>query len=400
MEELQEEKIVEIIRQQVKKDLDLDRELSDGEVLSTIREIICQKGKETSIGIERRKQIEKNVFYSLRKLDIIQEFLDDDNISEIMVNGPLNIFYEKNGRIQKSDKYFSEPGKLEDIIQRIVASQNKIVNESVPIVDTRLEDGSRVNIVLPPVAVDGGTISIRKFPKESIDMGKLLTLGTINEEISDFLKKAIVSRYNIFISGGTSSGKTTFLNALTEFIAPHERVITIEDSAELRVIGVQNLVRLEGRNKNLEGRLEITIRDLVRTSLRMRPDRIIVGECRGAETLEMLQAFNTGHDGGLSTGHGNSTEDMISRIISMSLMAENLPIEVIKNQIASGLDIMVHLEKMASGERRVTEIAEVRGIMNGDIQLGVLYELEGNKWVKKDILQNKGKAEIAGFNLE
>ncbi|MBP7058922.1 MAG: CpaF family protein [Lachnospiraceae bacterium] len=400
MEELQEEKIVEIIRQQVKKDLDLDRELSDGEVLSTIREIICQKGKETSIGIERRKQIEKNVFYSLRKLDIIQEFLDDDNISEIMVNGPLNIFYEKNGRIQKSDKYFSEPGKLEDIIQRIVASQNKIVNESVPIVDTRLEDGSRVNIVLPPVAVDGGTISIRKFPKESIDMEKLLTLGTINEEISDFLKKAIVSRYNIFISGGTSSGKTTFLNALTEFIAPHERVITIEDSAELRVIGVQNLVRLEGRNKNLEGRLEITIRDLVRTSLRMRPDRIIVGECRGAETLEMLQAFNTGHDGGLSTGHGNSTEDMISRIISMSLMAENLPIEVIKNQIASGLDIMVHLEKMASGERRVTEIAEVRGIMNGDIQLGVLYELEGNKWVKKDILQNKGKAEIAGFNLE
>jgi pilus assembly protein CpaF len=400
VEELQEEKIVEIIRQQVKKDLDLDRELSDGEVLSTIREIICQKGKETSIGIERRKQIEKNVFYSLRKLDIIQEFLDDDNISEIMVNGPLNIFYEKNGRIQKSDKYFSEPGKLEDIIQRIVASQNKIVNESVPIVDTRLEDGSRVNIVLPPVAVDGGTISIRKFPKESIDMEKLLTLGTINEEISDFLKKAIVSRYNIFISGGTSSGKTTFLNALTEFIAPHERVITIEDSAELRVIGVQNLVRLEGRNKNLEGRLEITIRDLVRTSLRMRPDRIIVGECRGAETLEMLQAFNTGHDGGLSTGHGNSTEDMISRIISMSLMAENLPIEVIKNQIASGLDIMVHLEKMASGERRVTEIAEVRGIMNGDIQLGVLYELEGNKWVKKDILQNKGKAEIAGFNLE
>ena len=400
MEELQEEKIVEIIRQQVKKDLDLDRELSDGEVLSTIREIICQKGKETSIGIERRKQIEKNVFYSLRKLDIIQEFLDDDNISEIMVNGPLNIFYEKNGRIQKSDKYFSEPGKLEDIIQRIVASQNKIVNESVPIVDTRLEDGSRVNIVLPPVAVDGGTISIRKFPKESIDMEKLLTLGTINEEISDFLKKAIVSRYNIFISGGTSSGKTTFLNALTEFIAPHERVITIEDSAELRVIGVQNLVRLEGRNKNLEGRLEITIRDLVRTSLRMRPDRIIVGECRGAETLEMLQAFNTGHDGGLSTGHGNSTEDMISRIISMSLMAENLPIEVIKNQIASGLDIMVHLEKMASGERRVTEIAEVRGIMNGDIQLGVLYELEGNKWVKKDILQNKGKAEIAGFNIE
>jgi len=295
VEELQEEKIVEIIRQQVKKDLDLDRELSDGEVLSTIREIICQKGKETSIGIERRKQIEKNVFYSLRKLDIIQEFLDDDNISEIMVNGPLNIFYEKNGRIQKSDKYFSEPGKLEDIIQRIVASQNKIVNESVPIVDTRLEDGSRVNIVLPPVAVDGGTISIRKFPKESIDMEKLLTLGTINEEISDFLKKAIVSRYNIFISGGTSSGKTTFLNALTEFIAPHERVITIEDSAELRVIGVQNLVRLEGRNKNLEGRLEITIRDLVRTSLRMRPDRIIVGECRGAETLEMLQAFNTGH---------------------------------------------------------------------------------------------------------
>ena len=400
MEESQEEKIVGIIRQQVKEELDLNRELSDGEVLSTIREIICQKGKETSIGIERRKQIEKNVFYSLRKLDIIQEFLDDDNISEIMVNGPSNIFYEKDGRIQKSDKYFSEPGKLEDIIQRIVASQNKIVNESVPIVDTRLEDGSRVNIVLPPVAVDGGTISIRKFPKESIDMEKLLALGTVNEEISDFLKMAIASRYNIFISGGTSSGKTTFLNALTEFIAPQERVITIEDSAELRVIGVQNIVRLEGRNKNLEGRLEITIRDLVRTSLRMRPDRIIVGECRGAETLEMLQAFNTGHDGGISTGHSNSTEDMISRIISMSLMAENLPIEVIKNQIASGLDIMVHLEKTASGERRVKEIAEIRGIINGEIQLGVLYELEGNKWVKKDMLQNKGKAELAGFNLE
>lgn len=400
MEELQEEKIVGIIRQQVKEELDLNRELSDGEVLSTIREIICKKGKEISIGIEKRKQIEKNVFYSLRKLDIIQEFLDDDSISEIMVNGPSNIFFEKNGRIQRSDKAFSEKGKLEDIIQRIVASQNKIVNESVPIVDTRLEDGSRVNIVLPPVAVDGGTISIRKFPKESIDMEKLLKLGTVNEEISEFLKMAVISRYNIFISGGTSSGKTTFLNALTEFISQEERVITIEDSAELKVIGVQNLVRLEGRNKNLEGRLEITIRDLVRTSLRMRPDRIIVGECRGAETLEMLQAFNTGHDGGLSTGHGNSTEDMISRIISMSLMAENLPIEVIKNQIASGLNIMVHLEKMTSGERKVKEIAEIRGISDGDIQLGVLYELEGNEWVKKDTLQNKKKAEMAGFNLE
>jgi pilus assembly protein CpaF len=297
MEELTEEKIAEIIRGEVKRELDLNKELSDAKVLSTIRDMICQKGKEISMGVEKRMRIEKDVFYSLRKLDIIQEFLEDDSISEIMINGPANIFLEKNGQISRSNKSFSEPGKLEDIIQRIVASQNKIVNESVPIVDTRLEDGSRVNIVLPPVAVDGGTISIRKFPRESINMEKLLELGSVDCEIYEFLKMIVSSKYNIFISGGTSSGKTTFLNALTEFISPEERVITIEDSAELRVIGVNNLVRLESRNKNLEGRLEITIRDLVRTSLRMRPDRIIVGECRGAETLEMLQAFNTGHLG-------------------------------------------------------------------------------------------------------
>lgn len=393
MDELYDNGMEREIREKVRQNLDINTSLSDVKVLETIREIICDKGKDISIGIEKRKILERRIFNSLRRLDILQEFLEDEDITEIMINGSKHIFIEKNGELIETNQTFYSKEVLEDIIQKIAGSQNKIINETNPIIDTRLSDGSRVNIVLEPISIYGSTITIRKFPKAPMTLDKLLEFNTISMEIYDFLEKIVKAKYNIFISGGTSSGKTSFLNALIGKIPPEERVICIEDSAELSIKDIKNIVRLESRDKNIEGKNEITIRDLVKTSLRMRPDRLIVGECRGAETFEMLQAMNTGHDGGMSTGHGNSPKDMIGRLISMSLMAENLPLSVIKHQISSGIEIMIHLERLKNGKRRLIEISEIDGIENEEIKMHKIFSYKGEdkKWEKVGNIVHKDK---------
>lgn len=367
------EQLCEIIRKQVLGRMDFTKELPDAELQELIAKEMSYQKEVERLSIQQRIFVEQRVFNSLRKLDVLQELLEDESITEIMVNGPNHIFYEKNGKIYEHPYHFASEEKLQDVVQQIVGKHNRVVNLTTPIVDTRLEDGSRVNIVLMPIAIDGSTISIRKFGREPIDMEALIRLGTLNEEVAEFLKKIVVARYNIFISGGTSSGKTTFLNALSAFIPPNERVITIEDSAELQLQQTPNLVRLETRNQNQEGVKAITARELIHTALRMRPDRIIVGECRGEETLDMLQAMNTGHDGSLSTGHGNSIHDMLSRLEMMVLMGNNLPLQAIRKQIAMGINIMIHLEKGKDKKRRVVEIAEILGVENGEIQINGLY---------------------------
>ncbi|SFN74842.1 pilus assembly protein CpaF [Pseudobutyrivibrio sp. UC1225] len=368
--------IEEQVRSEVMNEIDLSYDVTDEEILQLIKNKIMEKSKLVPVSLVQRQTIENHVFNSLRKLDVLEDLLADEDITEIMINGPDNIFIEKNGQIIHSKERFSSEEKLNDIIQSIVAESNKIVNESNPIVDTRLEDGSRVNIVLKPAAVDYSILSIRKFPKEQMTMERLKGFDSIDEEQIEFLKKLVESGYNIFVSGGTGSGKTSFLNALGEFIPKDERVITIEDSAELQLKNIENLVRLEARNANLEGKNEISIRDLLKSSLRMRPDRIVVGECRGAEALEMLQAFNTGHDGSLSTGHSNSCKDMLSRLETMVLMGAEIPLPAIRQQIASGIDIIVQLGRLRDKSRKLIEISEVEGVEAGEIKLNPLYKFK------------------------
>ena len=378
------ERLCETLREQVLESMDFSRELPDTELQELIaRQMACQKEVQR-LSIQERIFVEQRVFNSLRKLDVLQELLEDEAITEIMVNGPNHIFYEKNGTFYQHPYHFASEEKLQDVVQQIVGKHNRVVNLTSPIVDTRLEDGSRVNIVLTPISIDGSAISIRKFGKQPIDMQALINLETLDQEVAKFLKHLVVARYNIFISGGTSSGKTTFLNALSAFIPTSERVITIEDSAELALQQTPNLVRLETRNSNQEGVKAITTRELIHTALRMRPDRIIVGECRGEETLDMLQAMNTGHDGSLSTGHGNSTKDMLSRLEMMVLMGTELPLVAIRQQIAMGIDILIHLEKGRDKKRRVVEIVELTGVKEGEIQLNPLYQY-------KDGLQKVGE---------
>lgn len=364
------------IREQVLSRMDLSRDVSDEEIGELIGEVASQTLRGRTMSIHDRVRIEQQVFNSLRKLDVLQELVDDPEVSEIMVNGPGHIFYEKDGRVQVWTQSFTSEEKMQDVIQQIVGSHNRVVNLSNPIVDTRLFDGSRVNIVLSPISLEGSAITIRKFPQHPLDMETLIAREAISREAAELLKRLVKARYSILISGGTSSGKTTFLNALSQYIPEDERVITIEDSAELQIQGVKNLVRLETRNANMEGVMPITIRDLIRTALRMRPDRIIVGECRGAETFDMLQALNTGHDGGLSTAHGNSCRDILSRLEMMVLMGMDLPLAAIRQQIASGIDIIVHLGRLRDKSRRVLEIAELDGIEEGELKLHTLYELE------------------------
>ena len=368
----------ERLRFQIINKMDFTREVGDEEIRELIREEIILLGHEVNMTLEEKLNLEQEVFNSLRKLDVLQDLLDEDDISEIMINGANSIYIEKNGVIEKSNLTFSSEEKLYDVIQQIVSMNNRIVNESSPIVDTKLPDGSRVNVILSPISLDHATVTIRKFPKEKITMDKLIAWSSLSLEIKEFLEKIVVAGYNIFISGGTSSGKTTFLNALTEFISKDERVVTIEDSAELQVHGIDNLIRLESRNATLEGKLEVKIRDLVKAALRIRPDRIIVGECRGPEALDVLQAMNTGHDGVLSTGHANSCRDMISRLETMVLMADDvdLPIAAIDKQIASGIDILVHLGRVHNGQRKVMEICEVLEYRDGEIVLLPLFQYE------------------------
>jgi pilus assembly protein CpaF len=400
---------VEQIRRNVLAQLDMSREHEEEELLAIIDEEICREAKKRVIPLNWRRELRMQVFHSLRKLDVLQELLNQDDITEIMVNGAEHIFYEKGGEILAWDKSFSSSEKLEDIIQQMVSSHNRVINEAEPIADTRLPDGSRVNVVLPPVAINGPAVSIRKFPKDPILMEQMIEGQSISRECAEFLEKLVRAGYNIFISGGTGSGKTTFLNALSEFIPKQERVITIEDSAELQIQGIANLVRMETRNAGVEGTLAITIRDLIRTALRMRPDRLIIGEVRGAECLDMLQAMNTGHDGSLSTGHANNCEDMISRMETMVLMGMELPLLAIRAQIAAGVDIMVHLGRLRDRTRRLLSIVEVDKLQEGVICLNPLYEFvemgEQNgkitgSWLRKGQLIHKGKLYAAGIEME
>ena len=369
----------EKIRNMVLSEMDLSRDMSDEEIEDLIGNIAARELRNAHVSNRERMELEKSVFHSLRKLDALQELVDDKEVTEIMVNGPDNIFYEKNGQIYKYSGGFSSEEKMQDVIQQIVGRHNRVVNQSSPIVDSRLMDGSRVNIVLSPISIDGSAISIRKFPEKPFTMEQLIEKGSLSEEASLLLKDLVKAKYNIFISGGTGSGKTTFLNALSQYIPEDERIITIEDSAELQLLSAQNLVRLETRNANMDGVVPITIRDLIRTALRMRPDRIIVGECRGAEAIDMLAAMNTGHDGSLSTGHANSCRDILSRLETMVLMGQELPLQAIRTQIASGIDIIIQLGRIKDKSRKVLEITELKGIVNGEIELNPLYKYVNKK---------------------
>lgn len=370
------EKNVLLIREKVLARLDLSREIDDEELETIITEERMAFARDGMLSIRDRVRLEQQVFNSLRKLDAIQELVDDPEVSEIMVNGPKQIFYEKRGRIHRWAGQFSSEERLVDILQQIVARHNRVINLSAPIVDSRLADGSRVNMVLAPISIDGSVLTIRKFPKNPLTMQQLIAMGAVSRDAAELLQILVRARYSMIISGGTGSGKTTFLNALSQYIPSDERIITIEDSAELQIQGVDNLVRLETRNSNTEGVAPITIHDLIRTALRMRPDRIIVGECRGAEAFDMLQAFNTGHDGSLSTGHANSSRDILSRLEMMVLMGMELPLGAIRRQIVSGVDIIIHLGRLRDKSRKVLEIAEVTGLENGEILLNPLYVFE------------------------
>lgn len=362
------------VREQVSQNLDLTRSVKDDEIRELIAQIVMQESRQRYLSLSEKKEVMEGVFNSMRGLDVLQPLVDDPSITEIMINGPHHVFVEQNGRLYRKNVSFGTNEKLENVILNIVAKVNRTVNESTPIVDARLLDGSRVNVVLPPIALDGPTVTIRKFPEDPMTIEKLISYQSITPEVAEVLERMVKAKYNIFISGGTGSGKTTFLNALSNFIPKDERVITIEDSAELQIKGVDNLVRLETRNANIEGKGEITIRDLIRSSLRMRPERIVVGEVRGAEALDMLQAMNTGHDGSLSTGHSNSTKDMLSRLETMVLSGNSIPIEAIRQQIASAIDIIIQLSRLRDKSRRTLEITEVIGYQDGEIRLNPLYQ--------------------------
>ncbi len=355
------------------KKIDLSRELKDEEILEVIDETLLSQSRDSYLSMQDKRHLRKDIFNSIRRLDILQELIEDSSITEIMINGAAHIFIEQNGAMRPWDKQFESDKKLEDVVQQIVSQSNRIINEASPIVDARLSDGSRVNIVLPPVALDGPVVTIRKFPENPITIKKLIDIGSISEEVAIFLEKLVIAGYNIFISGGTGSGKTTFLNALSNFIPKEERVITIEDSAELQIKNIPNLVKLEVRNANVEGKNAVTIRDLIKSSLRMRPDRIVVGEVRDAAAIDMLQAMNSGHDGSLSTGHANSTVDMLNRLETLVLMGADIPLMAVRKQIASAIDIIVHLGRLRDKSRRVLEVAEVLDCVDGEIEVNKLY---------------------------
>ncbi len=399
------------IRQNILKNIDYSKDISDEEMYELVDNELSRQLRHMVISFEDRKKLRLQIFHSIRKLDILQELIDDPGITEIMINGTDNIFIEKDGAISRFEGRFESEEKLEDVVQQIVASCNRVVNQSQPIVDARLSNGSRVNIVLEPVSLTGPIITIRRFPDKPITMERLIELGSISEELSNFLEALIKAGYNIFISGGTGSGKTTLLNALTNYIPKDLRVLTVEDSAELQVQGVSNLVRLESRNANVEGCRPISIRDLIKASLRMRPDWVVVGEVRGGECVDMLQAMNTGHRA-MSTGHANSARDMLYRLETMSLMGMGeLPLSAVRGQISSGIDIIVHLGRLRDKSRKVMEICEVEKELDksGKIQLRTLYVFEEQKnlengkikgsWRKMSELKNTEKLVAAGVEL-
>lgn len=364
------------LRGRVLEQLDYGREQSDEEVMEIIDEVLLEEQLLRLLPVGESHRLRTELFYSLRRLDILQSLIEDPEITEIMINGPGSIFVERAGHMQLLDLVFDSEEKLQNVIQQIVAGCNRVVNEASPIVDARLSNGARVNIVMNPIALNGPIVTIRRFPNTPITMEELIHRESLTREAAEFLQMLVRAGYNIFISGGTGSGKTTFLNVLSGYIPSCERVITIEDSAELQLQGLRNLVRLETRNSNVEGCREITIRDLIRTSLRMRPDRIIVGEVRGAEAVDMMQCLNTGHDGSMSTGHANSAKDMLTRLENMILMGMDIPLEAIRKQIVSGMDIIVHLGRLRDGSRKVLEVSELVDCDRGKIRLNPLYLFE------------------------
>lgn len=362
------------LQETVRQRMDMSSELSDAQIGEIIDSVIMEKSREVYMSAVTKLTLRQELFNAIRRLDLLQELIDDKTVTEIMVNGADAIFYERDGWIYTWDRHFESREKLEDVIQQIVSRSNRQVNESIPIVDARLKDGSRVNVVLDPVALNGPILTIRKFPEEAITMEDLIRWESISQEAAEYLKVLVKAGYNIFISGATSTGKTTFLNVLADYIPKTERVITIEDSAELQIHGIENLVRMEVRQADGDGVSNVTLRDLIRTSLRMRPDRIIVGEVRGEEALDMIQSMNTGHDGSLSTGHANSPQDMLSRLETMALFASDIPIQAIRKQIASSIDIIVQLERLRDRSRRVTAIAEVLDCTEDAYILNPIFE--------------------------
>lgn len=406
-----EKQIAESIRKKVLEILEYEGDVSDERIEELVSLTMSGEMKKDFLPYHRRVILGKEIFNSLRKLDILQNLIDNVSVTEIMVNGPSAIFVEENGRIRKLEQCFGSEEKLKNIIQMVVAKCNRVVNDMSPIVDARLENGSRVNVVLNPVALNGPILTIRRFPDKPFDMGKLIELGAVTEEATDLLKKLVIAGYNILVSGGTGSGKTTFLNALSGFIPKDERIITIEDSAELQLLGIDNLIRMETKNANTEMGKAITIRDLIKTSLRMRPDRIIVGEVRGAEAMDMIcSAMNCGHDGSMSTVHSNSAADTLLRVETMILMAAQIPVQAIRRQISSGVDIIVHLGRMRDKTRKVLEIVEITGMKGEEICMNPLYEFREcdnserecvvGSLVKMGELQNVTKIQAAGIETE
>lgn len=406
-----EKKIQEILNKEVQGRLGEMAAVADAQVWEVIDDVLLEYGREHYIPVGDMERLREVIFHGIRGLDVLQELIENPEITEIMINGPGNIFVERDGKLQPFEKEFTSREKLEDVIQQIVADANRIVNEANPIVDVRLSDGSRVNVVLRPVALDGPVVTIRKFPEHPITVETLISLGSITAEAAEFLRKLVLAKYNIFISGGTGSGKTTFLNALSNFIPGDERVITIEDSAELQIQGISNLVRLETRNANVEGNNAISIRDLIKSSLRMRPDRIVVGEIRDAAAIDLLSAMNTGHDGSLSTGHANSSRDMLSRLETLVLMGMEIPLSAVRRQMASALDIIVHLGRLRDKSRKVLEISEVLDLKDDEIVLQPLYvfseegedeegRVRGSLQRLPVPLENQWKLERAGITLE
>lgn len=389
------------IKKEILARLDFSRDLSDEEVMAEIEESVLLAGRENYLSIFEKKEICNETFNAIRRLGPLQSLIDDGDISEIMVNGPDNIFIEKAGKITKFNGKMESEEQLEDIIQQIVAKVNRVVNEANPIVDARLSDGSRVNVVLPPVALNGAVLTIRKFPKQPMTMERLLSYETLNPDSANFLKRTVQAGCNIIVSGGTSSGKTSFLNALSDYIPSKERVITIEDSAELQIMGIPNLVQLETKNANVEGRGEIGMGDLIKSALRMRPDRLIIGEVRDEKAAVMLlNALNTGHYGE-STIHSNSCEDTVSRLETLLLMNASVPIEAVRRQIVSAIDFIVYLGRLKDGRRKLLEIAEVGRGTNGEVCLNKIFEFESEKGLVRVGKPSKTlkKMEMAGVKL-
>ncbi len=367
--------------------------ITDDEIKSLIEEEILERSRQVYMTVDDKRQLKKELFDVFRRLDILSGFLEDEDVSEIMINGYRHIFIEKKGKLYKAEETFSSEERLRSVIQQIVSSCNRIVNETNPIVDARLSDGSRVNVCLPPVALDGATMTIRKFPKEFFTMDKLIEMGSITGECAEFLRKLVVAGYNIFISGGTGSGKTTFLNVLSNYIPPTDRVITIEDAAELQIRDIPNLVRLETRNANVEGENAVTMSALIKAALRMRPTRIIVGEVRDAAAMDMMNSMLTGHDGSLSTGHGNSAKEMMLRLETMILMGYDMPVAAIRQQLCAAIDIVIHLGRLRDNSRRVLEVCEVMRVEGEEIVLSPIYEFR-EKGEKDGMI--KGKLEKVG----